>query len=291
MMELEWTSDIRRVPHGELLQLMEEARLGDDGPGDRKKCGISQIETMFGPGIVGFFALNGSDLVAFARVLSDDYVCSSLAEMGVHPQWRGKGIGRSILSRLRDRFGHTAIYVQSPASKLEFFLKNGLIRKSKLVACGAEPGQGNVGTDIVANPGLRITRDISQLSPDALSDLYDSVGFGIRDATPAEVLSGCFGSGVEGDFAYAGDRLVGMARVMTDGVASSWLSEICVRPECQGRGVGRALMASVQARYAQTGIYAEAFSNQVEFFARQGLPTRPNWIACSLGPIRSRALP
>jgi len=290
MTRFEWTADVTRIPHGSLLRLMEEATNGDDDGNNYLQGSGKDIEALFGPGITGFFALKGSDLVAFARVMSDDFLCSWLAEICVHPDWRGQGIGRELVERIRDRFGHTATYVHAPVSKLDFFMKCGLLRKKKLIAACCIPNNsqgGEVGADMPS--GISILNDISTISGKALAELYDSVGFGIRNATHSEILHGCFGPGIHGEFAFAQDRLVGLARIFSDGVASSWVAELCVHPEWQRVGIGRALLTSAQQRFAHTRIYGEAFSNQQEFFKNLQFPPREKWIALSISRIRSQA--
>lgn len=95
------------------------------------------IETIFGPGAYGFFAFTEKDhrLVGLLRVLSDDKVCSWVAEICVHPEVQGNGIGGKLLDMAIDRFGHTAIYLEAFADQTEFFAGRGIKPKQKLVAC------------------------------------------------------------------------------------------------------------------------------------------------------------
>ncbi|MCY4673011.1 MAG: GNAT family N-acetyltransferase [Bacteroidetes bacterium] len=46
--------------------------------------------------------------------------------------------------------------------------------------------------------------------------------------------------------AWKGNRLVGIARVLTDGVMYSYLCDLAVEPDVQGLGIGKRLMKSVQ---------------------------------------------
>jgi GNAT superfamily N-acetyltransferase len=48
--------------------------------------------------------------------------------------------------------------------------------------------------------------------------------------------------------AYAGDRLAGFARVVTDGATFAWLCDVFVLPEHRGKGVSKMLMDAVMAR-------------------------------------------
>lgn len=282
MVELVQTNDAGHFDLKALLRMCEESAHSLDG----HKLTIEQPGPIVAPGIFGFVLLDGTSPIAFARVLSDDFVCSWIAEFRIHPSWRGNGLGKRLLTEIRERFGHTAVYVQTPSSSAEYFTRNGLLRKAKLVACSVPPGVPDIPRGEWAADTCRISLTCEGVSPTALAKVYDSVGFGIRNASPEEALSRCFGPSVFGHFAYDGDELIGMARAMSDGATVTWLAEICVRPEWQGRGVGCELLQSMCARFSHTWIYAEAFSNQIEFFQHHGLPARADWAACSLGPIR-----
>jgi len=45
--------------------------------------------------------------------------------------------------------------------------------------------------------------------------------------------------------AYDGDALVGMARAVTDGVRCATIFDVCVAPSHRGRGIGKALVRSL----------------------------------------------
>lgn len=204
----------------------------------------------------------------------------------MHPDWRGKGIGRELIERIRHRFGHTATYVHAPISKLDFFLKCGLLRKKKLIATyDYHPEQEIHET---AHEGIRISHDLKAVSAEAFADVYNSVGFGIRNATASEALACCFKPGSYGHFAFAGERLVGATRVFSDGVASTWMAELCVHPDWQQKGVGGALLASVRRRFVHTGLYSDIFSTQINFFSKGNHPPRDGWIALSISRIRDK---
>ncbi|MBI2779548.1 MAG: GNAT family N-acetyltransferase, partial [Gammaproteobacteria bacterium] len=108
----------------------------------------SFIKAIFGAGVYGFFAFTEKDhrLVGLARVLSDDKVCSWIAEVCVHPDWQGKGVGGKLLDMVINRFGHTAIYVEAFADQTEFFANRGIKPKKKLVAC-SRAGQESATQD------------------------------------------------------------------------------------------------------------------------------------------------
>lgn len=84
----------------------------------------------------GFFAFNQSGkLIGMLRVLSDNKICSWIAEICISPAYQKKGIGSQLMKMFDDRFGHTAIYVDALAGSEGFFEKHGIKAKEKLIAC------------------------------------------------------------------------------------------------------------------------------------------------------------
>jgi GNAT superfamily N-acetyltransferase len=84
-------------------------------------------------------------------------------------------------------------------------------------------------------------------TPQEHRDLAESVGWGESfwwDAVPAS-LSGSVCGAVAHDQDGA---LVGMGRVVGDGAFYFYVQDVVVRPEHQGRGLGRALVESLTAQ-------------------------------------------
>lgn len=184
------------------------------------------------------------------------------------------------------RFARTAIYVNVPASNLDFIRKTGMLYKPKLVASGIRADLRLRDSSFPVPDGIRIVRDASMLTAEAMADVCESVGFTIRNVTAEEVLIRCWQQDhIYSDLAFAGDRLVGLVRVFSDGVRSSWLSEICVHPDWQRKGVGSALLASVRARFAHTALFTEAFAEYLDFF-RPYIPAAEGWLGRSLKSVR-----
>ena len=79
--------------------------------------------------------------------------------------------------------------------------------------------------------------------------------------------------------AWSGDRLVGLARVLTDGVQVSYLCDLAVEPDVQGLGVGKALIDRVLERCRGTELVLRDSSLSAEFFERLGFtPVDNAWV-------------
>lgn len=74
-------------------------------------------------------------LIGMARVFSDNKICSWIAELCVHPEWRNHGVGNGLLDMVLERSGHTAIYVEALSGVEGFYSKRGINPKKRLVAC------------------------------------------------------------------------------------------------------------------------------------------------------------
>ncbi len=70
--------------------------------------------------------------------------------------------------------------------------------------------------------------------------------------------------------AWHGTRLVGVARVMTDGVLFSYLCDLAVEPDVQGVGIGRALIDGVLERCKGTELLLRDSDLSARFYEKLG---------------------
>lgn len=81
--------------------------------------------------------------------------------------------------------------------------------------------------------------------------------------------------------AFEGDELIGMGRVLGDGVISFYLGNIMVRPDRQGEGIGREILQQINAyleRSAAPGAIASLLSikGKEGFYTQFGFQSRPD---------------
>lgn len=138
--------------------------------------------------------------------------------------------------------------------------------------------------------GIEITTDLSRITQAQIVSIYGAVGFGSADdyAGRTGFLNGLFGPGISGFFAFdtATGELVGFLRAFSDNVMVAWIAEVCVLPSHQRQGIGRRLMEAASHRFEDLALYAEPFTQNVEFFNKCGLRTRPVLVACARGPVK-----
>ena len=71
--------------------------------------------------------------------------------------------------------------------------------------------------------------------------------------------------------AYDGDKLIGMACAMDDGVMNAYLHYLLVDPAYQGQGVGRQLVAMVKQKYKDyLRIVVVAYNEELAFYEHCG---------------------
>lgn len=77
--------------------------------------------------------------------------------------------------------------------------------------------------------------------------------------------------------AWDGDRLVGLISAMDDGVMTAYIHYLLVRPDCQGRGIGRQLLEKVKEKYKDyLRIALMAYNKECAFYERCGFTKAEN---------------
>lgn len=88
-----------------------------------------------------------------------------------------------------------------------------------------------------------MTVQINRLPPELFLELYRSVGW---EAPCLEQIERALHHSVATFCVYDGERAAGMARLLGDGGMSFYIKDLAVRPEYQGKGVGRLLMNTIE---------------------------------------------
>jgi GNAT superfamily N-acetyltransferase len=91
--------------------------------------------------------------------------------------------------------------------------------------------------------------EVSDVPLDELVALYEAVGWTAYVKSPERLRAAVRGSSCV-LVARRDGRLVGLARAVSDGVSICYLQDVLVLPDEQRHGVGRALVESLLARYA-----------------------------------------
>ncbi|PHS31753.1 MAG: GNAT family N-acetyltransferase [Sulfurovum sp.] len=101
-----------------------------------------------------------------------------------------------------------------------------------------------------------------------LSDLYTMAPLGKKEPHDLEIV---FNNSMFKYFVYDNEKLIGVGRALADGVDCSYICDVAIHPEYQGRGIGKAIIEKlVKDSKGHTKIILYAVSNKEPFYAKFG---------------------
>ncbi|RMI32425.1 GNAT family N-acetyltransferase [Nocardia stercoris] len=128
-----WVDDLAGVDLDELSNLYRIAPLGDKPP--------QALRTVFYNSRYLCFVYAGDRLVAAGRALADGLDCAYLADIAVHPDHQGKGLGREVIARLIARCrGHKKILLYANPGTEDFYRRQGFLPMKTAMAIWRDPG-------------------------------------------------------------------------------------------------------------------------------------------------------
>jgi GNAT superfamily N-acetyltransferase len=132
MDEYTWIGQLDAVDLAELSDLYRIAPLGNKPPG--------ALATVFGNSMFMRFVYAGDVLVGAGRVLADGLDCAYIADVAVHPQHQGRGLGSAIIQRLVAlSHGHKKIILYANPGTEGFYSKLGFLRMNTAMAIWHDP--------------------------------------------------------------------------------------------------------------------------------------------------------
>ncbi len=123
--------------------------------------------------------------------------------------------------------------------------------------------------------GIEFREDIPPV--EAIQELRRCMGWHRRDD---EATARALRASLYHVTAWRGLQAVGYARVVGDGATVFYIQDVIVRPECQGQGIGAALMERVMAYVAGAAcenavVGLMAAEGKEGFYQRYGFQARP----------------
>ena len=142
-MALEWTDSLAAIDWEELSNLYRVAPLGNKKAAD--------LQAVFERSMYRCFVLDSGRLVGAGRALADGIDCSYLCDIAVHPDHQGKGLGKEIVTRLRDLSrNHRKIILYAAPGKDGFYRKLGFMRMQTAMAIFQDQEQA-IASGLVAD--------------------------------------------------------------------------------------------------------------------------------------------
>ncbi len=124
----------------------------------------------------------------------------------------------------------------------------------------------------------------NDLDPDAFIDVVRSSTLGehrpVDDREAMRVMLAAANLVVS---AWDGDRLVGIARSLSDFVFCTYLSDLAVRLEYQRQGIGKELLRRTQKGGKSATIFLFAAPAAAAYYEHLGLASGSGWV---LGPLK-----
>ena len=131
-MDYSFSHDTDGLDWDELSELYRVAPLGEKPPGD--------LATVFSNSMYKCFVRADDRLVGAGRALADGLDCSYLADVAVHPEHQGRGLGKAIINRLVTLSrGHKKIILYANPGKEGFYAKLGFYKMNTAMAIWREP--------------------------------------------------------------------------------------------------------------------------------------------------------
>ncbi len=127
-----WAHDTADLDWNELSELYRVAPLGDKPP--------ESLRTVFGNSRFVVVAYDGATLVGAGRALADGHDCSYIADVAVHPDHQGRGLGQAIIRDLVEQSaGHRRIILYANPGKEGFYAKLGFLPMNTAMAIWSDP--------------------------------------------------------------------------------------------------------------------------------------------------------
>ena len=270
-MSIEYT-DSRNVNFGQVAKVLAGTMKA------RKDWDEVKTREAFLNSAYAVYALDGEQVTAVGRALSDGYAWTLITDVAVLPEYRRQGIGSGILERIREHFRGHELFTYTYAEQIPFFEEHGFRRSRNSFTYA---GQGGEAIDrrlpeeeffLPAGYWFEGERNApagnfpkgkkSALNRDHLAISYTDRTEGIDYARLNELLSLAFGGRPRDEavtrktfdnspyteYAYDGGKLIGCARAESDGVSQGLILNVAVDPEYQGLHIGMETVARLAAQ-------------------------------------------
>ena len=127
-----WKLDTEGIDWEELSELYRIAPLGEKPP--------AALATVFSNSMFVCFVTESERLVGAGRAVADGLDCAYIADVAVHPDHQGKGLGTGVIRELvRQAEGHKKIILYANPGAEPFYEKLGFLRMNTAMAIWWDP--------------------------------------------------------------------------------------------------------------------------------------------------------
>jgi predicted N-acetyltransferase YhbS len=127
-----WIDDIADIDWDELSTLYRIAPLGEKPP--------DALRTVFGNSMFVRFVYADDGLVGAGRAIADGLDCAYIADVAVHPDHQGEGLGQALIRRLLDAAsGHRKVILYANPGTEAFYRRLGFLSMNTAMAVWSDP--------------------------------------------------------------------------------------------------------------------------------------------------------
>jgi len=116
---------------------------------------------------------------------------------------------------------------------------------------------------------LTLRDSLEGLTPARIATLFRRAPLLRRTDNPERLLQAFQASGLVLNL-WESDRLVALARVLTDGVTTAYLCDLAVEPDLQGAGVGKRMIDEIMTRVPGAELILRDSNLSTGFYERLG---------------------
>ena len=84
-------------------------------------------------------------------------------------------------------------------------------------------------------------------------------------------------------FSWSQGRVIGKARVLSDGVCNAYLVDVWTHTPYRNRGVATQMIRLLMAKLAGQHIYLQADAENLSFYHKRGFQEQPSGLSCVVG--------
>jgi GNAT superfamily N-acetyltransferase len=140
-----WTESDEAVDWDELSELYRLAPLSEKPP--------TALRTVFGNSMFKCFVYSDGRIIGAGRAIADGLDCAYLADVAVHPDHQGKGLGRAIIGRLVGMAkDHKKIILYANPGTEDFYLSLGFLPMTTAMAIWANQERA-IGAGLLRRAG------------------------------------------------------------------------------------------------------------------------------------------
>lgn len=127
-----WSHDLKGVDLDELSRMYRIAPMGEKPP--------ELLATVFGNSMFTVFVRSGGRVVGAGRAIADGADCAYIADVAVHPDHQGRGLGSAIIRELVELAGgHKKIILYAAPGTEDFYGGLGFLRMNTAMGIWSDP--------------------------------------------------------------------------------------------------------------------------------------------------------